>query len=59
MQHNHNLEKEIGAIDVMEKSLEAKVVKLRPDTLDPDFLEERARIMLGYMKEDEIMVIDR
>ena len=33
------------------------VQMLRPETLDPDLLEERARILLGYGKDDELVVI--
>lgn len=34
-----------------------KVVALRSDNIDPDLLEERARIMLGYGYENEILVV--
>mgnify|MGYP006284532395 CR=1 FL=1 len=38
--------------------LEDKVTRLRPETLDPDYLEERARAMLGYTHENEVIVIE-
>ncbi|HEY9080749.1 septum formation initiator family protein [Magnetovibrio sp.] len=37
--------------------LEKKVHMLRPETLDPDLLEERARDLLGFGKPDEWIVI--
>ena len=37
-------------------ALEQQVLMLRADTLDVDFLEERARIMLGYIGQDEVIV---
>lgn len=39
------------------EQLEAKVVKLRPGSIDPDLLEERARTVLGYARADEHIVI--
>lgn len=37
--------------------LDAKVTMLRVATLDPDLLEERARLLLGYGHTDELVVI--
>lgn len=34
-----------------------QVALLRPDNLDPDMLEERARVMLNYAHPDEIVII--
>jgi len=42
---------------VRREQLEAKVVKLRPGSIDADLLEERARIVLGYARADEHIVI--
>ena len=39
------------------ETLEARVIKLRPGSIDPDLLEERARIVLGYTRPDEHIVI--
>lgn len=39
--------------------LQAKVQMLRPDSVDPDMLEERARLLLGYGRADEWVVITR
>lgn len=38
-------------------SLESRVVRLRPGSLDPDLLEERARYVLGYVRPDESVII--
>lgn len=37
-------------------TLERRVALLRPDSLDPDLLEERARIMLNYAHADELVI---
>lgn len=39
------------------KALVNKVAMLRPGSIDPDLLEERARVVLGYHHPDEIVVI--
>ena len=36
--------------------LEAKVAALRPDSLDLDMLDERAREVLGLVRQDELVV---
>jgi cell division protein FtsB len=38
------------------KALEQRVSLLRPQSLDPDMLEERARIMLGFVHADDRIV---
>ncbi len=37
--------------------LAQQVALLRPDNLDPDMLEERARIILNYAHPDEIVIV--
>lgn len=39
-------------------ALERHIAKLRPDSLDPDFLEERARLILGYVPANGLVVGD-
>ncbi len=39
--------------------LENRVRLLNPGSLDPDMLEERARVMLNYVHPDEIVIITR
>lgn len=34
-----------------------RVSLLRPDNLDPDMLEERARVMLGVGHPDEVVIV--
>lgn len=38
--------------------LEDKVVRLRPGSLDPDLLEERARYVLGYTMPGEQVILN-
>ena len=40
------------------RELEARVRLLSPDNLDPDMIEERARIMLNYAHQNEIVILD-
>lgn len=44
-------------LDRQRAELEQKVKLLRPDSLDPDMLEERAREVLNYTREDEVVVM--
>jgi cell division protein FtsB len=37
--------------------LERRVAALSPATLDPDMIEERARIMLNYAHSDEVVIL--
>ena len=38
--------------------LENRVKRLRPDSLDLDMLDERARVILGFMKPEERVLTD-
>lgn len=38
-------------------TLEDRVVRLRPGSIDPDLLEERARYVLGYVKPGDQIII--
>ncbi|WP_435641816.1 FtsB family cell division protein [Micavibrio aeruginosavorus] len=42
---------------VQRVELEARVTRLRPGSLDPDLLEERARAVLGFGYADEQAVV--
>lgn len=46
-----------GELRAQREELEARVSLLRPDNLDPDLLEERAREVLNYGRENELIVI--
>ena len=39
--------------------LEHRVVLLRPASIDPDLLEERARLLLNFGRPDDVIVLDR
>lgn len=58
---NELLEAELQLAKVTEErqSLEHRVLLLRPDHLDPDMLEERARIMLNMGRDNEVVVFDQ
>lgn len=38
-------------------TMERNVKALRPGTIDPDMVDERARIMLGYTRPDEVVIL--
>ncbi len=38
------------------QSLENRVKMLRPDSVDLDLLDERARVVLGFMKPSEVVI---
>lgn len=46
-----------GELDAQRAELEHRVELLRPDHLDPDMLEERAREVLNFAREDEVVVL--
>ena len=50
-QHMYN------TIKTQRKKLEHRVRLLHPDSLDPDMLDERARIMLNYGLKNDIIII--
>lgn len=41
------------------ETLEHKVVRLRPNSIDPDLLEEQARAILGYQYPEDKMILLR
>ena len=57
----HEIEKadyELAAVTAEKKILEHRVALLRPESLDRDMLEERARAMLGVVHKDDLIVPD-
>lgn len=48
---------ELETVRAERKVLESKVVMMRPETLSTDMLEERARAVLGYQREGEVVVL--
>lgn len=51
------LEQEQGQLKAERESLETKVAMLRPNSINKDLLEERARIVLGFRKAGETDVM--
>ncbi len=47
------LDDEVAALHDRRVALEDKVVRLRPGSIDPDMLEERARAVLGFQHPEE------
>lgn len=48
----------LATVRAKREALEQRVILLRPDSLDLDMLEERARTVLGLVREDEVMIFD-
>lgn len=40
------------------EELQHRVTLLRPETLDPDMLDERARAVLGYVEADDVIILN-
>ncbi len=56
----HRTETAQSALDALRgerEILERRVRLLRPDSLDLDMLEERARRILGFVREDERVIL--
>jgi len=51
------LSKEYDQLHGQRMALEGRVIRMRPGSLDPDMLEERARYVLGYVRADETVII--
>lgn len=47
---------ELAEVTAERQALEHKVGLLRPESLDRDMLEERARIMLGAVHADDLII---
>ena len=47
---------ELAQVTAEKEALEHRVSLLRPDSLDRDMLEERARLMLGAVNPDDLIV---
>lgn len=48
----------LGETSVRKAILEHRVALLRPESLDRDMLDERARVMLNLVGADEIVIFD-
>lgn len=47
-----------ASLEIERTQLDARVALLRPDNLDPDMLEERARVMLNFAHPNEIVILE-
>lgn len=47
----------LGVLKSQRGTLEARVALLRPDSLDPDMLEERARAILNFGRPDDVVIL--
>ena len=52
-------EMELATVASERQALEHRVLLLRPDHLDPDMLEERARVMLNMGRADELVIFQK
>ncbi len=50
-------EAKVAQLEEERARLERRVRLLRPDSLDPDMLEEQARRMFNYVRDDEIVIL--
>lgn len=50
------LRKNLDAVSTDRARLEHQVALLRPESLDPDLLDERARAYLGVSRSDELTI---
>jgi cell division protein FtsB len=48
---------ELSQLQKQHQELEHRVQLMRPDSLDPDLLDEKSRELLNYSKPDEIVIL--
>jgi len=52
-----DLEKQLAELRTEREKLEQHVALLRPESLDPDMLEERARVLLNVAHPNDIVIM--
>ncbi len=52
-------EGQLATLQTQREGLQKKVASLRPESLDVDRLDERARTLLNYAAPDEVVVLRR
>lgn len=52
-----SLEGSVDKLNAERTEIEQRVVRLRPDTMDKDMLEQRVREVLGYVHPDEHVIL--
>jgi cell division protein FtsB len=55
----HELSDELARLEHERRDWENRVQLLRSDRLDPDMLDERARVMLGYAGPDDLILASK
>jgi len=50
------LEQQLAEVEATHRSLDQQVSLLRPESLDPDLLDERARATLGLANKNDIVI---
>lgn len=53
----HAAKAELAQVQAERQKLEHRVSLLRPESLDPDMLDERARWSLGFVGEREVVIL--
>ena len=53
-----SVEERLAQLKAEQDRLEHLVALLRPESLDPDMLDEQARINLGYVHPLELVILD-
>jgi len=56
-QQQADLTRDLERLRVERKTWERRVALLRPDNLDPDLLDERARALLGYVHANDLTLM--
>jgi cell division protein FtsB len=56
LQHTTSLQKDLGMISDQRKAIETRVALMRPESIDPDMLDELARKNLNLVKKTDIVV---
>ena len=51
-----NAERSLAALEAKRAGLERRVERLRPETLDPDLIDELARDSLGMIESDDVII---
>jgi cell division protein FtsB len=51
------LEAELAEIKSVREHLATRVALLRPESLDPDMVDERARVILNVVQADELIIM--
>jgi cell division protein FtsB len=52
-----SMQKELGELKAERAGLERRVTLLRSDRIDPDMLEERARVLIGYVDPRDLVLL--